>query len=68
MSWLYNLRYPYVFKIDLCTYFKQGIWADQIHLQSFETLIFHGTATIKLGIILLVWRVSKMGEYANNAT
>ena len=29
---LYSLRYTYVFKINVhvCTYFKQGIWADQI--------------------------------------
>ena len=35
----------YVFKIHVCTYFKQGIWADQIQLQVCETLIFHDTAT-----------------------
>ena len=47
---LYCLRYMYVFKIHVCTYFKQGIWADQNHLQSFETLIFHDTATIRLQV------------------
>ena len=30
--------------------FKQGIWANQIHLQSFETLIFNDTATIRLQV------------------
>ena len=39
-----------MFKIHVCTYFKQGIWADQIHLQSFETLIFHDTANIRLQV------------------
>ena len=33
MFWLYSLRYTYAFKIHVCTNFKQGIWADQIHLQ-----------------------------------
>ena len=33
MFWLYCLRYTYVFRIRVCTYFKQGFWADQIHLQ-----------------------------------
>ena len=26
------------------------IWADQIHLKSFETLIFHNTAIIRLQV------------------
>ena len=30
--------------------FKQGIWANQIHLQSYETLIFNDTATIRLQV------------------
>ena len=50
MFCLYSLRYTYVFKIHVCTYFKQGIWADQIHLQLCETLIFHDTATIRLQV------------------
>ena len=40
----------YVFKIHVCTYFKHVIWADQIHLQSFETLIFHDRAFIRLQV------------------
>ena len=38
--------------VSTCTYFKQhlsvGIWTDQIHLQYFETLIFHDAAALKL--------------------
>ena len=62
----------YVFKIHVRAYFNQqlsvGIYTDQIHLQIFGTL-FYDTETIKLQVyIILVWRVSQMDEYANNAT
>ena len=50
MFWLYSLRYTYVFKIHVCANFKQGIWADKIHLQLFETLISHDMATIRLQV------------------
>ena len=44
----------YVFKIHVRAYFNQqlivGIYTDQIHLQYFETLIFHDTETIKLQV------------------
>ena len=51
---LNSLRYMYVFKIYVRAYFNQqlsvGIYTDQIHLQYFETLIFHNTETIKLQV------------------
>ena len=34
-----------MFKIHVCTYFKQGIWADQIHLNISKSL-----ATIRLQV------------------
>ena len=44
----------YVLKIYVRAYFNQqlsvGIYTDQIHLQKFETLIFHDTETIKLQV------------------
>ena len=39
-----------MYKIHVCACFKQGIWADRLHFQSFETLIFHDTATISLQV------------------
>ena len=36
-----------MFKLHVRTYFKQSILTDQIHLQQFETLIFHDMATIR---------------------
>ena len=39
-----------MFKTHVCTDIKQCIWADQIHLQFFETLIFYDTATIRLQV------------------
>ena len=39
-----------MFKIHARTYFKQSILTDQIHLQHFETLIFHDMTTIRLHV------------------
>ena len=50
MFCLYSLRYTCVFKIHVRTYFKQSVLTDQIHLQQFETLIFHDMATIRLQV------------------
>ena len=62
----------YVFKIHVRAYFNQqfsvGIYTDQIHLQLFETLIFHDSETINYRYIILVWRVSQMDEHANSVT
>ena len=59
----------YVFKIHVRAYFNQqlsvGIYTDLIHLQLFETLIFHDSETINYRYIILVWRVSQMDEHAN---
>ena len=39
-----------MFKIHVRAYFKQSILTDHIHLQQFETLIFHDMATIRLQV------------------
>ena len=68
MFCLYSLRYTYVFKMHVRTYFKKSIWTNPIICNTSKRFSFTTWLPLDYRYIILVWRASQIGEYANSAT